>query len=133
MKFRAFLFAALLAVSSGNAADAALLRCSPEPGRLQVHVHGFGKGDRIPEGLDTFSAFVRAGADEYELETEHMTGSSMRENILRVEGRRELSAGVAAELAFEGEAAANGTEFVARITFRAEERVMQGTVRCTLL
>jgi hypothetical protein len=133
MKFRAFLFAALLAVSSGNAADAALLRCSPEPGRLQVHVHGFGKGDRIPEGLDTFSAFVRAGADEYELETEHMTGSSMRENILRIAAQRELSAGAAAELAFEGVAAANGTAFDARITFRAEGRVMQGTVRCTLL
>jgi hypothetical protein len=109
------------------------LRCSPEPGRLQVHVHGFGKGDRIPEGLDTFSAFVRAGADEYELETEHMTGSSMRENILRIAAQRELSAGAAAELAFEGVAAANGTAFDARITFRAEGRVMQGTVRCTLL
>ena len=133
MNMRAVFFAALFAVSSGNAAEAALLRCSPEPGRLQVHVHGFGKGDRLPDGLDTFSAFVRAGADEYELDPEHMTGSSLRADVLRIEARRDLSAGAAAELVFEGEAAADGTEFMARITFRAEGRVMQGIVRCKLL
>lgn len=130
---RTLIFALLVATCWANAAQAALLRCSPEPGRLQVHVHGFGKGDRIPDGLDTFSAFVRAGADEYELDPEHMTGSSLRADVLRIEARRELSAGAAAELTFEGDAAANGTEFTARITFRAEGRVMQGTVRCTLL
>lgn len=130
---RTLIFALLVATCSASAAQAALLRCSPEPGRLQVHVHGFGKGDRIPDGLDTFSAFVRAGADEYELDPEHMTGSSLRADVLRIEARRELSAGAAAELTFDGDAAANGTEFTARITFRAEGRVMQGTVRCTLL
>lgn len=130
---RTLIFALLVATCWTSAAQAALLRCSPEPGRLQVHVHGFGKGDRIPDGLDTFSAFVRAGADEYELDPEHMTGSSLRADVLRIEARRELSAGAAAELTFEGDAAANGTEFTARITFRAEGRVMRGTVRCTLL
>jgi hypothetical protein len=121
---RAAVFAVLLALSAGHAAQAALLRCTPEPGRLQVHVHGFGRGDRLPEGLETFSALVHAGADHYELDPEEM---------LRVEARRDLSAGAAAELAFEGTAAANGTEFLARVTFRAEGRVMQGLVRCKLL
>jgi len=130
---RAAVFAVLLSLSAGHAAQAALLRCTPEPGRLQVHVHGFGRGDRLPEGLETFSALVHAGADHYELDPEHMTGSSLREEMLRVEARRDLSAGAAAELAFEGTAAANGTEFLARVTFRAEGRVMQGLVRCKLL
>lgn len=124
----------LLAVAFfGNAAHAALLKCEPEPGRLRAYVDGFGRGEDLPAGLETFRAFVRAGADEYEMFPEHMTGASLRGGVLRIEARRMLSAGEAAELSLEAEVGAGGAEFPARIVFRSEGREMRGTLRCKLI
>lgn len=130
---RRALLALLLMALTANGADAALLNCKPEPGKLRAFVDGFGRGDDLPEGLETFRAFIRAGADEYEMYPEHLTHASLRGQVLRISARRILSAGAAAEFSFEGEPGAAGSEFVARIAFRAEGRVMQGTVRCKLL
>ena len=123
----------LAVVGAGAAAEAALLKCSPEPGRLRAFIDGFGRGEELPAGLETFRAFVRAGADEYEIFPEHMTAAALRGGVLRIEARRMLSAGEAAELVFEGEVAADGAEFPARIVFRSEGREMQGLVRCRLI
>lgn len=130
---RRLFFALLLAAGSANAADAALLQCSPEEGRVRAYVDGFGKGDALPEGLETFRAFVRPGADEYEFRPEHTTSSSLKDGVLRIEARRDLSGGAEAEFEFEGTAAPDGREFGARILFRSEGRVMHGTVRCKLI
>lgn len=123
----------LFAGGGGYAAEAALLNCTPEAGRLQVRIDGFGRGDRIPGGLETFTAFIRAGADEYEMFTEDMRASTMQEEVLRIEAERALSAGEAAQLSFEGKAAANGEDFIARVTFRAEGRLLHGEMRCRLI
>lgn len=130
---RRALFAALLAAGLHHPVQAELLQCSPEPGRLRAQIDGFGRGEALPGGLDTFRAFIRAGADEYEIYPEHMTASSLKDGVLRVEARRMLSADAAAELVLEGKVAADGGEFEAKIVFRAEGRVMQGAVRCKLL
>ncbi len=130
---RRFALAILLSIGLTQSASAALLHCSPEPGRLQLWIDGFGRGDRLPNGLETFVAVIRAGADEYEIYPEHMTASSLQGDVLRVEARRMLSAGEAAELVLEGKAGANGEEFAVQATFRSEGRVMQGVVRCKLL
>lgn len=127
------MLALVLAAHAVNPAGAELLQCSPESGRLRAHIDGFGKGERLPEGLETFRAFVRAGADEYEFFPEHMTGSSLRGGVLRVEARRLLSAGAAAELVLEGQTGAESASFAALLTFRSEGREMQGMVRCKLL
>ena len=123
----------LFAGGGGYAAEAALLHCTPEAGRLQVRIDGFGRGDRIPAGLETFTAYIRAGADEYEMFTEDMRASAMQEDVLRIEAERALSAGEAAQLSFEGKAAANGEDFIARVTFRAEGRLLHGEMRCRLI
>lgn len=133
MRMLRFALALLAVAGTGNTADAALLKCEPEPGRLRAFIDGFGRGDSLPQGLETFRAFVRAGADEYEIFPEHMTGASLRDGVLRVEARRLLSANAAAELLLEGEVGAAGVEFPARITFRSEGRTMQGVVRCKLI
>jgi len=132
MKMLRFAIPLLAAVCAGNAANAALLKCEPEPGRLRVYVDGFGRGEDLPAGLETFRAFVRAGTDEYEMFPEHMTGASLRGGVLRIEARRMLSAGEAAELSLEAEVG-GGAEFPARIVFRSEGREMRGTVRCKLI
>ena len=119
---RRALFAALLAACCGQPVQAELLQCSPEPGRLRAQIDGFGRGEALPGGLD-----------EYEIYPEHMTASSLKDGVLRVEARRMLSADAAAELVLEGKVAADGGEFEAKIVFRAEDRVMQGAVRCKLL
>jgi hypothetical protein len=130
---RRVVFAFLLAIYSASAAQAALLQCSPEEGRLRAFVDGFGKGDALPEGLETFRAFVRPGADEYEFQPDHITRSSLKGGVLRIEARRDLSGGEAAEFEFEGNPPANGGEFAAKILFRSEGRVISGTVRCKLI
>lgn len=132
MNMRRVLLALFLAASA-SAANAELLQCSPEPGRLQITIDGFGRGERLPHGLETFRAFIRAGADEYEIFPEHLTSASMREDILRIRARRVLWGDEAAELTFEGKAGADGVEFPAQVTFRSEGRVFSGTVRCRLL
>lgn len=123
----------LFAAGGGYAAEAALLRCTPEAGRLQVRIDGFGRGERIPAGLETFTAYIRAGADEYEMFTENMRAATMAQDVLRIEAERALSAGEAARLTFEADVAGNGEDFVARVTFRAEGRVLHGETRCRLI
>lgn len=130
---RRVLFAMLLAAGPASAADAALLQCSPEEGRLRAYVDGFGKGDALPEGLETFRAFVRPGADEYEFRPEHTTRSSLQDGVLRIEARRDLSGGAEAQFELEGRTAAAGQEFQAKIVFRGEGRTIAGTVRCKLI
>lgn len=133
MKTPCFVLSLFAAVCAGNAAYAGLLKCDPEPGRLRAYVDGFGRGEDLPAGLETFRAFVRAGADEYEIFPEHMTSASLHDGVLRIEARRMLSAGEAAELSFEGKVDAGGAEFPARIVFRSEGREMQGALRCKLI
>lgn len=130
---RRFALAFLLTTFAANPADAALLQCAPEPGRLRAYVDGFGRGNALPEGLETFRAFVRPGADEYEFRPEHTTRSSLANGVLRIEARRELSGGAEAEFELEGRPAAAGEEFEAKIVFRGEGRIMTGAVRCKLI
>lgn len=128
---RASLAFLVLALSSAGA-KAELLQCAPEEGRLRVQIVGVGRGETLPDGLETFTASVRAGADEYEISPEHMTASSLKQNILRVAARRPLSAGEVAELTLEGKVVSGG-EFLAEVIFRAEGREMRGMVRCKLI
>lgn len=133
MKLRVLTIAVMFAAGFSGTASAGLLQCEPEPGRLQVRIDGFGRGEGLPQGLEVFAATVHAGADLYEIEPEHVTRASLAHGVLRVEARRMLSAGEAAELVFEGETRASGAEFPARVTFRAEGREMRGIVRCKLI
>jgi len=121
----------LFALCMASNANAALLKCEPEPGRLAVYIHGFGRGDLLPDGLDVFTAFIRAGADQYDMQPENLVSASLREGVLRIEARQELSAGAVAELRFEGEAGTGG-EFPGRVVFRAEGRELRGSLRCKL-
>lgn len=100
---------------------------------MRAFVDGFGRGDALPEGLETFRAFVRPGADEYEFQPGHITHSSLKGGVLRIEARRDLSGGAAAEFEFEGNPPASGGEFGAKIVFRSEGRTIPGTVRCKLI
>ncbi len=87
----------LLWISLTGIAQAGLLQCTPPDGaRLRAFVDGFGRGETLPEGLEVFRAFIRAGSDEYEMQPEHTTHSSLKDGVLRVEARRMLSAGEAA-------------------------------------
>ncbi len=124
----------LLWISLTGIAQAGLLQCTPPDGaRLRAFVDGFGRGETLPEGLEVFRAFIRAGSDEYEMQPEHTTHSSLKDGVLRVEARRMLSAGEAAEFVFEGRLGEDRKDFPGEITFRSEGRVMHGTLRCKLI
>ncbi len=133
---RAFALALLAIVSSAQAADALVLNCLRQPGRVQAYVDAYsGGGDSLKPPL-TFGvarALIRLGEDEYEFQAEHIKQAVLgSDRVIRIRGVQDLSAGATAEFRFEGTPPAKSASFVASLWVRAENREERGTVLCTI-
>ena len=136
MKPRALLLATFLGLGSVQAADAIVLNCLRQPGRVQAYVDAYSDGGDSLKPPLTFAvarALIRLGEDEYEFQADHMKQAVMgNDRIIRIRGIQDLSAGATAEFRFEGTPPAKGTSFVATLWVRAENREERGTVLCTI-
>jgi hypothetical protein len=133
---RATVFAAahgLLLLAGAQAAEATLLNCMRQPGRVQAYVDGFADSLKTPLSFDVVRALIRLGEDEYEFDAEHVKQAIVGgDGVIRIHAIQNLSAGATAEFRFEGTPAPKGATFIASLWVRAENREERGTVRCTI-
>jgi hypothetical protein len=125
--------ALLLALGSAQAADATVLNCLRQPGRIGAYVDGHAQSATQPLRFDVIRALIRFGEDEYEFESEHVKEATMgADGVIRIHAVRPLSAGATSEFRLEGTPPRKGASFVAALWVRAENREDRGTVLCTV-
>ncbi len=125
---------ALAAIFSGmQAAEAIVLNCMRQPGRIQAYVDGHGSRLKAPLRFDVVRALIRFGEDEYEFEAEHVKEAMLgSDGVIRIRAIQNLSAGATAEFRLEGKSPSEDAPFIATIWMRAENREDRGTVRCSI-
>lgn len=134
---RRFAFAFSFLALSAFAAEAMVLSCFPlraeGPVKIDAYVDGVAEGDYPPRGIEAVRVLARFGEDVYEFEPEHTREAMLRDGVLRIHLLQPLSAGQTAEMRFEGKIGAQkGALFTMRMFIRGEQRVGQGSVRCTI-
>jgi hypothetical protein len=125
---------ALIGILSGvQAAEAIVLNCMRQPGRIAAYVDGHGSKQNAPLRFDVVRALVRFGEDEYEFDAEHVKEAMLgSDGVIRIHAIRDLSAGATAEFRLEGKPPPKDAPFIASLWVRAENREDRGTVRCSI-
>ncbi len=125
---------ALVAILSGvQAAEAIVLNCMRQPGRIQAYVDGHGNRLEAPLRFDVVRALIRFGEDEYEFEAEHVKEAMLGgDGVIRIRAIQDLSAGATAEFRLEGKSPPKDAPFIASVWIRAENREDRGTVLCEI-